>query len=447
MKNPIKPVAVKRIITIFVFTYIFLFSSCAPKDENNVAVKESTVTSSEEFTDSQKKEVVIPEPNTAVEEPAVISSEESIDSQETDTVIPEPYVVEEEAIEDQSISFEDFGEMDYALFLETNVGYGVTADYFKYGIYGDFVNTVREGEEVYFQLCRTMLGTEISWKTHKDWADNMEILHIQNLSPDLQWIVARQYLMRACLGYYKDEVVYDGDIIAEVESSCDVTDTYFYLKRTEQGTYEPVSDALFEKRKQLVDELGGYTNACHLEDVTCLDEYGKYLAIAAPDSQSIGIYSTEDWGLKQYISMGHIDVEYPLAISQFVGDESSGWLVFSNGGSTYRLDYPDGKPEKIGEFMFDTTYSPDGKYLAYCTGNMEFHEFSKMLDGDKQKLEKIGKLYHEWNKILPGWYIKEIETGNTTYIPIATWEQDDRPLYGGRCIWIEKDKLSEILDL
>ena len=31
--------------------------------------------------------------------------------------------------------FDDFEEMDYALFLETNVGYGVTGNYYKYGIY------------------------------------------------------------------------------------------------------------------------------------------------------------------------------------------------------------------------------------------------------------------------------------------------------------------------
>lgn len=53
------------------------------------------------------------------------------------------------------------------------------------------------------------------------------------------------------------------------------------------------------------------------------------------------------------------------AISQFVGDEESGWLVFSNGDTTYRLNYPDREPEKIGEFMFDTTYSSDGKYLMF----------------------------------------------------------------------------------
>ena len=394
MKDFIETVAAKRIITIFVTICVFLLCGCTPEEEDNVTVEESAVPSSEEFTDSRQKDVVIPETYVAEEEYTEKEYTEETHAQELENF---------ENVENQSISFEDFGEMDYALFLETNVGYGVTLDYFKYGIYGDFVNTVREGEEVYFRLCKTMLGTEISWNIHQDWARNMGILHIQNLSPDLQWIAARQYLMEAVSGFYKDEVFYNGDAIAEAESSSDVTDTYFYFKRTEQGTYEPVSNTLFEKRAQLVDELGGYTvSTSYMKDATCLDEYGKYLAISAPDSQSIGIYSTEDWGLKRLISMEHIDMEYPIAVSQLVGDESSGWLVFSNGGSTYRLDYPDGKAEKIG------------------------------------------KLYYEWDEIQPGWYIREIETGNTVYIPIALWEQDNRPLYGGRCVWIEKDKLTEI---
>ncbi len=330
-----KTVAVKGIITVFTFTGILLLSGCGtPEDGGRMAVEEPT------------------------------------ESRETDIAITEPQAAEEEYTEDPLISFEGFGDMDYALFLETNVGYGVSLDYFKYGIYGDFVDTVREGEEIYFQLCETMLGTEISWKTHEDWAENMETLHIQNLSPDLQWIVARKYLsMEAYDGHYRDEVVYGGDIMAEAESFWYITDTYFYFKKTGEGTYAPVSDMLLEKREQLGVELGGYITAIDLKEATCLDEYGKYLAIAALDSQSIWIYnSTEDWDLKRNISIENVDKEYPLAISQFVGDEGSGWLVFSNGGSTYRLEYPDGKPEKIGEFMFDTTYSPDGKYLAYCTG-------------------------------------------------------------------------------
>ena len=58
-------------------------------------------------------------------EEEITSTEESTDSQETDIVIPEPQVVEKKYTADMPISFEGFGEMEYALFLETNVGYGL----------------------------------------------------------------------------------------------------------------------------------------------------------------------------------------------------------------------------------------------------------------------------------------------------------------------------------
>lgn len=51
-----------------------------------------------------------------------------------------------------------------------------------------------------------------------------------------------------------------------------------------------------------------------------------------------------------------------------------------------------------------------------------------------------------WEAIAPGWYVKDLETGNTTYIPIETWELDSRPFYGGRCIWIEKDNLFQVIN-
>lgn len=76
--------------------------------------------------------------------------------------------------------------------------------------------------------------------------------------------------------------------------------------------------------------------------------------------------------------------------------------------------------------MFGTSYSPDEKYVAYCTGN--------------------NNLFDSWDAIAPGWYVEELETGRKTYIPIETWTYDsERPIYGGKCIWIERDQLLQLL--
>ena len=54
--------------------------------------------------------------------------------------------------------FDGFAEMDYCLFLETNLDYGVSLNYDRYGIYGDFIQTTREGEELYFKLNEKIIG-------------------------------------------------------------------------------------------------------------------------------------------------------------------------------------------------------------------------------------------------------------------------------------------------
>ena len=47
----------------------------------------------------------------------------------------------------------------------------------------------------------------------------------------------------------------------------------------------------------------------------------------------------------------------------------------------------------------DTTYSPDGKYLAYYTGNFELDELWTLISDDESKLNKIYRMYDEWVRI------------------------------------------------
>lgn len=339
--------------------------------------------------------------------------------------------------------FNDFDEMEYALFLETNVGYGVTLNYYKYGIFGDFTKDEQEGEDTYFKLCEKVLGVRLAIDTHEEWAENEQI-HIQNLSPDLQWVIARSYSSQTIYGLYKDEVIFNEKSIAEAEGALAESENIFTLKKINSENYDFVTDEFIKREKELVNKVWGYSNIWLIKCVTSMDEYGTLLAISEPDNRSIGIYDTENWSMIHHITIDGMDVDYPIEVSQINGDEEEGWMVFSNGDATYRMTYPDGELQKIGEFMYDTTYSPDGKYRAYCMGNIVLNDLWMSLPDEK--FDKINNLYIKWDKIAPGWYVEELETGNKTYIPIETWEQDDRPLYGGRCVWIQKDKLLQLLN-
>ena len=48
--------------------------------------------------------------------------------------------------------FEGFSEMKYTMLLETNTGFDVSLDYYRYGLYDNSVKSRREGEELYFAL-------------------------------------------------------------------------------------------------------------------------------------------------------------------------------------------------------------------------------------------------------------------------------------------------------
>lgn len=181
------------------------------------------------------------------------------------------------------------------------------------------------------------------------------------------------------------------------------------------------------------------------KSISAIDEYAKLLAIAAPDNESIGIYSMESEEELQHIEIADsIDTDWPIEVSQIKGNAESGWIVFSNGDVTYRITYPDGTLEKLGEFMYGTTYSPDGKYLAYCTGNEIMSDLWMVLPEEKQ--EKWQQMYIRWENVGTGWYVEELETGKKTYIHIETWESDDGTVRSGRCAWIQKNKLLQIIN-
>lgn len=340
---------------------------------------------------------------------------------------------------------ESFKNMDYVLFLETNVGYGVTLNYYRYGIYGDFIDTAEEGEKIYFRLCKKLLGIELAMKKHEEWVDNRKA-HIQNLSPDLRWVVAREYPESALsLSCYKDKVLLDGKLIAEGNGEGDFArEISFYFGKDEKGGYFLLDKGIQDKRAEITESLGGYNYPAFVNNATCIDEKGKLLAAAEADNQIIQIYRLEDNALLHRITIEKLDADWPVEISEIEGGEDQGWIVFSNGDVTYRIAYPNGKEEKIGEYMYGTVYSPDGKYRAYCTGNIELLEAGYTVSGEKYN--DYCRLCDKWNEIPTGWYVESLETGEKAYIPVETWMQDERPLYGGRGIWLDKKRLLEMVE-
>ena len=346
--------------------------------------------------------------------------------------------------------FDGFAEMDYCLFLETNLDFGVTLDYDRYGIYGDFTRTTREGEELYFNLNEKMLGNKLNLYTHREWHDNMEPF-IQNISPDLELVISRQYT-DAASRMNIDRAYYQKQEIGQKEWNREYENAFFELQKKESdGTYELIEDEKIRRWEEITMTAWGWNLYDVLRrSISSFDEYGKLLAVAMPDSTGIGVYSMESGEELQYVNIADsIDTDWPLEISQIKGNAESGWIVFSNGDVTYRMTYPDDSLEKLGEFMYVTTFSPDEKYLAYCTGNRVLDELWMFWTNEKyaEKLEKWHQMYERWETTGSGWYVEELETGKKTYIYIEPWQEDEgSSINTGRCVWIQKDRLLQILE-
>lgn len=348
--------------------------------------------------------------------------------------------------------FDGFAEMDYCLFLETNLKYEASLDYDRYGIYGDFVQTEQEGEEVYFALNEKLIGSKLALYTHEEWYDNKEPF-IQDMSPDLEWIISRQY---SSLPFHTDKIYYQGNVLEQKEGIEWIEMALFGLQRkADSETYEQMGDEKVKRWERIIRKARGWDDDAFWEhwakNASAIDEYGKLLAVASPDNESIGIYSMESEEELLHMEMADsIDTDWPIEVSQIKGTAESGWLVFSSGDVTYRMTYPDGSLEKLGEFMYGTTFSPDEKYLAYCTGNIVLDDLWEELTDEEyaEKLEKCHQVYAGWKTVGNGWYVVELETGNKTYIPIPVEEDTwgTRPLSDGRCVWIQKDALLQILN-
>ena len=346
---------------------------------------------------------------------------------------------------EESTLFTDFEEMDYCLFLETNVGYEISLNYFEYGVYGDFIRTSQEGKNIYFKLNEQMIKSQFHPITQSEWADNMVNEHLSDISPDLKWAVTRQYNCSAGSKYteklYQDNVQVDtqnGNLGSNIGN-------HMFQKDIDTECYELMPDHGMDQLEKLIQKIWKKNPSYYCNALYSFDAYGKILAIAENDNQSIGIYRTEDFKLLYRIMVSDVDDTWPLEISQIIGSEENGIVLLSNGGNTYQISYPDGNAVKLGEFMFSTSYSPDMKYRAYCTGNIILFDRRDFLE--ESDLPLYGEMRKQWDEIPPGWYVEELETGKKTYIPVETWKWDvDRPLYGGRCVWIHKDKLLQILN-
>ena len=356
-------------------------------------------------------------------------------------------------------------EMEWALFLETEVSHGANADtYYRYGIYGDFTKERNEGEEIYFSLHGEIienapkLQSEVEhnkehkeFENHKEWIRCKDEL-IVGCSPDMEWIVTRKYTNMNGHSYIecwyengKKVKEFKGDVANDIK-------IFVPYKKEEETSWSVLEEKMIIGVGTYMSNFYNMSYCEYNRGLCCYSAAGKMLAAAnksiskEPNGIDIYLLNDEEIVLLYELAVPTSEGKWPIQISQLEGDKNNGWVVYSYGYETFRMTYPEGKIEKLGEYMFSSSYSPDGKYLVYCTGNRDLDSHWENLS-EAEYEDYYKPMKEEWNKIPQGWYVIDLETGEKSYIPIPVWTYDaDRPLYGGRCTWIEKDKLMELLE-
>lgn len=366
--------------------------------------------------------------------------------------VQETVLCEEES--EDPVLFDGFQEMDYYMLLQSHVGLGVSLDYYSYGIYGNMTKTPREGEELYLSLNKKWFDNEIEPEDQTDYTNWLYYHldeHIVDFSPDLEWCITYQGYFETSTYDRMERIYRDGILISENEEKSyynTIVGKDILCKNPETDRFLIMDKDKRQRIENLINTIwdweGRDQKIYYGQSRFCLSEDGMLMALVKPDNRHIGIYETEGCTELYEFGFEQMDTDWPLEVSQIQGNAQEGWFAFSNGDKAFQFFYPSNEMVQLGEFMFNINISPDGKYCAYYTGSDLLYSTWEVLYLDNW--DKFAQMLERWEKVPGGWYIKELDSGLTTYIPAKSMADVREPLLDGKCVWIQKDKLLELLE-
>lgn len=353
------------------------------------------------------------------------------------------------------VLFDGFQEMDYYMLLQSHVGCGVSLDYYSYGIYGNITKTVQEGEELYFKINNEQLGNTPEPENQTEYTDWMKYNlseHIVKYSPDMELCITNQGFYEYSTCDYMEKLYKGKTLLSENEEKLYYdtrVEKYTFCKEPETGCFVIMDE---EKRKRidnLINTVWEWEKRDHKiyygKSRFCLSEDGDLMALVKPDNQHIGIYETKGCTELFEIRLEQMDKDWPLEVFEIQGSTQAGWLTFSNGDKAFQFFYPSNEIVPLGEFMFNISMSPDGKYCTYYTGSdLLYSSWEYLYEDNWVKFEEMLK---RWKKIPSGWYIKELDSGLVTYIPVISAADNGQPPLDGKCMWVQKDKLIKLFEV
>lgn len=330
-------------------------------------------------------------------------------------------------------SIDEFENMDYYLFCDTQLHEGTGGFEMKPCIISSETQTIEEAKKLY-QEFREKLPIE----TEPD--EEGEVNNVTYISPDCKWVITNKWseyktISTQSLFYEKDRV---NEKVTETRGG-----VYPILLVEDEGRYKEMDEEQYAKLSELAWITfydGGY------DSFKKINPKGNLLAGTKDDYKLLTIRriedGTEQWsfslqGIREDVERIRGDMkdreQVMVSILQFEGDEKAGWLTVQAGPSSFfRIAYPSGEVIYLGEYMYSACFSPDGKYVAYSDV-----DYDNRVDMEQEERAQMPPR---------GIYVKEVETGKTAYI---YWDPSKNPeedfMEYRNFMWVEKERFEEYM--
>lgn len=332
-------------------------------------------------------------------------------------------------------NMDEFEDLNYYLFCDTQLHAGAGGFTFKPSIIGSEIQTIEEAKQLYQEFLER-LPLEFGEESGEN--------NVFYVSPDCKWVITNKWnehktMCTQILFYEKEKV---REKVTEIQNGI-----YPILVVKDGDNYREMGEEHYEKLSE-IEEItfydGGYDcfNKINIEGNLLAGTRNNFDLLTIREIEN----GTEQWsfslqGIHEEVARIRDDVQEGdtvlTVVQQFEGNEKEGWLTVQAGRSSFfQITYPLGEVTYLGEYMYSPCFSPDGKYVAYSS-DVDYDDGVDMDQEEREKMERV---------CLPGICVREIETGKTAYIYWDPAENPDEDYMEYRhFIWIAKESFNKFM--
>ena len=347
--------------------------------------------------------------------------------------------VKEYMIMEDYCGMDEFEELNFYLFCDTQLHEGAGGFTFKPSIISSETKTIKEAKQLYQEF---MEGLPLEPKQEDGKGG---VAYVSYVSPDCKWVIMDKWNK---LRTIKTQILFcEKEKVRKKVNEVMVEDHPILIVKSGDGYRE-----MDEEHYEILSELKAESYAHEgYSPIWRINAEGNLLAGIRDNGSLLTIREIEDgteqWSfslqeIREEVAQIRDDVQEEdtilVSIQQFEGNEKEGWVTVQAGRSSFfRIAYPSGEVSYLGEYMYSVCFSPDGKYAAYSLDV----DYDDGVDMDPEEYERLERICP------PGICVREIKTGKTAYI---YWDPNSNPeedyMEYRHFMWIEKEGFEEYME-